>query len=51
MRDVPPPVTRAPRPPSRLDGTRECPGAHTQATLFRPVADETLCGECLAEQT
>ncbi|MEU4080611.1 hypothetical protein DEJ45_15965 [Streptomyces venezuelae] len=48
LRDVPSPVARVPRPPSRLDGTRECLGVHTQATLFRPVGDETLCGECLA---
>ncbi|MFC9387287.1 hypothetical protein [Streptomyces venezuelae] len=48
LRDVPAPVARVPRPSSRLDGTRECLGVHTQAMLFRPVGDETLCGECLA---
>ncbi|WP_306328708.1 hypothetical protein [Streptomyces venezuelae] len=47
LRDVPSPVARVPRPRSRLDGTRECLGVHTQATLFRPVGDETLCPECL----
>ncbi|GGS71798.1 hypothetical protein GCM10010222_11350 [Streptomyces tanashiensis] len=31
----------------RLLGTRECAGDHTQATLFRPVADETMCAVCV----
>lgn len=37
-----------PRLSSRLQGARECAsGAHTQPMLFRPVADEVLCSECL----
>ncbi|MEU6980234.1 hypothetical protein [Streptomyces sp. NPDC046371] len=49
LRDVPPvPEARAPVP-SRLAGTRECEGDHVQATLFRPVGDETLCWSCRAD--
>jgi hypothetical protein len=62
LREVPPPPapdTRAaldpeptadrvpgPRLSPRLTGTRECEGNHIQPTLFRPVADETLCPSC-----
>ncbi|MFF6875574.1 hypothetical protein ACFY9S_09700 [Streptomyces sp. NPDC012474] len=31
---------------SRLAALRECEGDHVQATLFRPVAEETLCRAC-----
>ncbi|MFF7318409.1 hypothetical protein ACFZAB_16735 [Streptomyces albogriseolus] len=44
-----PPAARHPgptRPSSRLAGLRECEGDHVQATLFRPVAEETLCRAC-----
>ncbi|WP_093767464.1 hypothetical protein [Streptomyces sp. F-7] len=44
-----PPASRHPgptRPSSRLAGLRECEGDHVQATLFRPVAEETLCRAC-----
>ncbi|WP_063831925.1 hypothetical protein [Streptomyces bikiniensis] len=34
----------------RLQGARECSGFHTQSMLFRPVADETHCRECTAEE-
>ncbi|OKJ59774.1 hypothetical protein AMK27_20035 [Streptomyces sp. CB02009] len=57
LREVPPrtlprpePSTSPPGPrlSSRLQGARECAGgAHTQPMLFRPVADEVLCSECL----
>ncbi len=53
LRDVPPTrvlpdaTPAAERPPSRLATLRECEGDHTQATLFRPVGDETLCRRCL----
>ncbi|WP_229861242.1 hypothetical protein, partial [Streptomyces litmocidini] len=33
----------------RLRGTRECAGDHTQATLFRPVGDETHCAACASQ--
>ncbi|MET9951125.1 hypothetical protein ABZ135_06170 [Streptomyces sp. NPDC006339] len=55
LREVPPPappeaVTPGPRTgprlSARLDGVRECEGEHLQATLFRPVGDETLCARC-----
>ncbi|WP_338494205.1 hypothetical protein [Streptomyces sp. SJL17-4] len=56
LREVPPrtlPRSEPSPPPSgarlssRLEGARECAsGAHTQSMLFRPVADETLCGDC-----
>lgn len=61
LRDVPPPLAPAPhstpprdpeQPPptaglsSRLAALRECEGHHVQATLFRPVHDETLCPRC-----
>ncbi|WP_225801048.1 hypothetical protein [Streptomyces sp. NK15101] len=51
LRDVPPRPLPTPRTSgetvsARLRGTRECTGDHTQATLFRPVADETLCSAC-----
>ncbi|MEU9297969.1 hypothetical protein [Streptomyces sp. NPDC048266] len=55
LRDVPPltPPTQPPPAPTtrlsvRLQGTRECTsGTHTQPMLFRPIADETLCGQCV----
>ncbi|MFE7231065.1 hypothetical protein ACFY3J_31530 [Streptomyces sp. NPDC001231] len=34
------------RPAARLAGLRECEGDHVQATLFRPVGDETRCQRC-----
>ncbi|MGW2783846.1 hypothetical protein ACWC3X_21745 [Streptomyces populi] len=61
LRDVPPPPVaprsappHAPRQPGpavtglspRLAVLRECEGRHVQATLFRPVHDETLCPRC-----
>ncbi|MFF9114337.1 hypothetical protein ACF09Y_01720 [Streptomyces massasporeus] len=52
LRDVPPSPTpsgtapAAARPSSRLAALRECEGDHVQATLFRPVAEETLCRAC-----
>ncbi|MDT9693234.1 hypothetical protein Q5762_33905 [Streptomyces sp. P9(2023)] len=49
---VPTPASTPPRPQlsARLVGTRECTGAHDQATLFRPVADESLCASCTHSQ-
>ncbi|MFJ2936344.1 hypothetical protein ACIO8G_26745 [Streptomyces sp. NPDC087219] len=57
LREVPPralprpepsPPRSGPRLSSRLEGARECAsGAHTQPMLFRPVADEALCPDCL----
>ncbi|MFJ5076899.1 hypothetical protein ACIP8Z_20125 [Streptomyces sp. NPDC088553] len=57
LREVPPRALPRPEPSpprsgsrlsSRLEGARECAsGAHTQPMLFRPVADEVLCSECL----
>lgn len=59
LRDVPPVPTPSdaptaaateptePRLSSRLTTLRECEGDHVQATLFRPVGDETLCRHCL----
>ncbi|MFF6774286.1 hypothetical protein ACFY8W_12055 [Streptomyces sp. NPDC012637] len=47
LREVPPVVAR---PAPRLAGTRECEGDHVQGMLFRPVADETLCGACSAAE-
>ncbi|MFH8838561.1 hypothetical protein [Streptomyces sp. NPDC017868] len=52
LRDVPPrELTPRPAPgiSSRLSGTRECSGDHTQTTLFRPVGDETLCPRCVTD--
>ncbi|MEV6251422.1 hypothetical protein AB0M38_35475 [Streptomyces sp. NPDC051742] len=49
LRDVPPlalPPRPAPQLSSRLQGTRECAGHHTQPMLFRPLGDEILCPEC-----
>jgi hypothetical protein len=54
-RPTTPPTQPPPAPPAptnrlsvRLQGTRECTsGTHTQPMLFRPTADETLCGECV----
>ncbi|MEV8032701.1 hypothetical protein [Streptomyces sp. NPDC086182] len=60
LRDVPPlapvPHSTPPRDPeqppptaglsSRLAALRECEGHHVQATLFRPVRDETFCPRC-----
>ncbi|WP_329117772.1 hypothetical protein [Streptomyces sp. NBC_01353] len=43
---VPTPTGTGPQLSARLIGTRECTGAHDQATLFRPVADESLCASC-----
>ncbi|MET8828861.1 hypothetical protein ABZX40_23660 [Streptomyces sp. NPDC004610] len=43
----PPPPTPALRLSPRLTRTRECAGHHLQPTLFRPLADETLCPRCL----
>ncbi|MFC8460324.1 hypothetical protein ACFUJ0_26340 [Streptomyces sp. NPDC057242] len=56
LRDVPPrtlpqPASSPPDGPrlsTRLAGTRECAGEHTQPMLFRPVADEAYCRECAA---
>ncbi|WP_395362948.1 hypothetical protein ACHGLA_23095 [Streptomyces sp. YH02] len=57
LREVPPRTLPRPEgspPPSgarlssRLEGARECAsGTHTQPMLFRPVADEALCADCL----
>lgn len=47
LRDAPPHTPQ--EPPglsSRLATLRECEGHHVQATLFRPVGDETLCPQC-----
>lgn len=49
LREVPPVRPVRPPVPSRLAGMRECEGDHTQATLFRPVADEALCWFCRTE--
>lgn len=62
LREVPPPAeppaqhapasTLSPgrsapgRPAPRLAGLRECEGDHVQATLLRPVGDETRCRRC-----
>ncbi|MFD0370854.1 hypothetical protein [Streptomyces sp. NPDC127114] len=46
LREVAPVREARPATSSRLAGTRECDGDHAQATLFRPVGDETLCGVC-----
>ncbi|MFE5509294.1 hypothetical protein ACFQ9J_01510 [Streptomyces sp. NPDC056529] len=54
LRDVPPRTLPqlassppdTPRLSTRLEGTRECSGDHTQPMLFRPLADETLCARC-----
>ncbi|MFJ3815202.1 hypothetical protein [Streptomyces sp. NPDC090056] len=56
LREVPPrtlpqlvsPPPDGPRLSTRLAGTRECAGEHTQPMLFRPLADETHCRECAA---
>ncbi|MFE5404110.1 hypothetical protein ACFQ9Z_22735 [Streptomyces sp. NPDC056580] len=63
LTEVPPvsPAPTSPPPPNtppyalqahpglstRLATLRECEGDHVQATLFRPVGDETLCRPCL----
>ncbi|MGW4272813.1 hypothetical protein ACWEGQ_10720 [Streptomyces seoulensis] len=53
LREVPPVVPAAHRPrlhrppAARLAGLRECEGDHVQATLFRPLGDETRCSRCL----
>lgn len=57
LQDVPPvpvpssaPATERPAPAgpsSRVAALRECEGDHVQATLFRPVGNETLCRRCL----
>ncbi|MGA5062873.1 hypothetical protein ACPB9E_03695 [Streptomyces exfoliatus] len=52
LRDVPPlapPPRPAPQLSTRLQGTRECTGHHTQPMLFRPLTDETLCPACAGE--
>ncbi|WP_019984010.1 MULTISPECIES: hypothetical protein [unclassified Streptomyces] len=51
LRDAPPvPTAHRPRlaqPPSpRIAGLRECEGDHVQATLFRPLGNETRCPRC-----
>ncbi|MFC8584539.1 hypothetical protein ACFUGD_08300 [Streptomyces sp. NPDC057217] len=46
-REVPPPVSEGPRLSARLAGARECAGEHVQPMLFRPVADEAYCRECV----
>ncbi|MGW8764240.1 hypothetical protein ACWGN5_17220 [Streptomyces sp. NPDC055815] len=51
-RELPSLTVPSPRVPGesvsvRLRGTRECAGDHTQTTLFRPVADETMCPVCV----
>ncbi len=50
LRDAPP-LAPPPRPAhqlsTRLQGTRECTGHHTQPMLFRPLTDETLCPACV----
>ncbi|WP_426404003.1 hypothetical protein ACN9M0_20415 [Streptomyces sp. R-07] len=46
-RSLPPQRTSDESISARLRGTRECTGDHTQTTLFRPVADETLCTACV----
>ncbi|TXS20921.1 hypothetical protein EAO71_30960, partial [Streptomyces sp. ms191] len=50
LREVPPPsAPPTPQPPS-VATMRECTGArHVQPMLFRPVADEELCGPCRTE--
>ncbi|SEC82933.1 hypothetical protein [Streptomyces sp. TLI_105] len=53
-RELPPPTpVPAPAPGNRLSpwlqGARECAGAHTQTTLFRPVGDETHCAACVSQ--
>ncbi|MEU2231153.1 hypothetical protein [Streptomyces vietnamensis] len=45
-RELPSLVSSGPRISARLEGARECAGRHTQTTLFRPVGDETHCGQC-----
>ncbi|MFF4738124.1 hypothetical protein ACFY2W_19885 [Streptomyces sp. NPDC001262] len=37
--------------PSRVSTMVECRGEHTQPRLFRPVADEVLCGDCRGAHT
>ncbi|WP_370414561.1 hypothetical protein [Streptomyces fradiae] len=55
LRAIPPVAPPQPPPPTgpgisaRLAETRECEGQHAQATLFRPVGDETLCRQCAEE--
>ncbi|MGW5633288.1 hypothetical protein [Streptomyces sp. NPDC003832] len=59
LREVPPPPEPEPRTrpgtpggvSARLAAMRECEGRHTQATLFRPVGDETHCKGCRAGDT
>ncbi|MCP3822695.1 hypothetical protein NLX86_32800 [Streptomyces sp. A3M-1-3] len=47
LREVPPPpAPPAEVPTPRVALMRECAGSHTQPRLFRPVTDETHCGEC-----
>ncbi|WP_329282347.1 hypothetical protein [Streptomyces sp. NBC_00691] len=49
-RAEPPPLGSGPRLSPRLRGARECAsGTHTQPMLFRPVADESLCADCLGQ--
>jgi hypothetical protein len=48
------PTREAPAPTglsTRLSALRECEGDHVQATLFRPVGEETLCPACTARAT
>ncbi len=41
-----PPGPPAEVPTPRVALMRECAGSHTQPRLFRPLTDETHCGEC-----
>ncbi|WP_432752777.1 hypothetical protein ACE1OA_12440 [Streptomyces sp. JL2001] len=50
LREVPPPSGPATPPPPVVATMRECTGArHVQPMLFRPLADEELCGPCRTE--
>lgn len=50
LREVPPPPAPATPPPTTVATMRECTGArHVQPMLFRPLADEELCGPCRTE--
>ncbi|GAA2930348.1 hypothetical protein GCM10020221_27650 [Streptomyces thioluteus] len=46
----PPPIRPTTPPQPRVAQMRECEGDHTQALLFRPLGDETLCLECRVER-
>ncbi|MFG2871453.1 hypothetical protein [Streptomyces sp. NPDC048338] len=50
LREVPPPSAPATPPPPTVAAMRECTGArHVQPMLFRPLAEEELCGPCRTE--